>query len=153
MQSASVRRVSQGVGANDSAAPPHNCTCQPPRSLRSTHTMHQQIIWPHNNEYSMAICANRIASFTAAKILAEFQLCWHGLKCSWPAYIYQLSVLQCSHFIATDLLFVGSRSSDHYFRSVCWFVCLFVCAEFFSAIFDPISIKLAHMLSGSSCVP
>jgi len=25
-------------------------------------------------------------------------------------------------------------------------VCLFVCAEFFSAIFDPILIKLGHML-------
>jgi len=22
---------------------------------------------------------------------------------------------------------IGSRPSDHYFRSVCWFVCLFVC--------------------------
>jgi len=46
--------------------------------------------------------------------------------------------------------FIGSRPSDHYFRSVCWFVCLsvcfFVCAEFFSAVFDPISIKLGHML-------
>ena len=41
---------------------------------------------------------------------------------------------------------VGSRPSDHYFRSVCWFVCLFVCAEFFSAVFDPILIKLGHML-------
>jgi len=40
----------------------------------------------------------------------------------------------------------GSRPSDHYFRSVCWFVCLFVCAEFFSAVSDPISIKLGHML-------
>ena len=38
----------------------------------------------------------------------------------------------------------GSRPSDHYFRSVCLFVCLFVCAEFFSAVFDPISIKLGH---------
>jgi len=37
---------------------------------------------------------------------------------------------------------VGSRPSDHYFRSVC----LFVCAEFFSAVFDPISIKLGSML-------
>jgi len=36
----------------------------------------------------------------------------------------------------------GSRPSDHYFRSV--HVCLFVCAEFFSAVFDPISIKLGH---------
>jgi len=25
-------------------------------------------------------------------------------------------------------------------------VCLFVCAEFFSAVFDPISIRLGHML-------
>jgi len=30
--------------------------------------------------------------------------------------------------------------------SVCLFVCLFVCAEFFSAVFDPISIKLGQML-------
>jgi len=30
--------------------------------------------------------------------------------------------------------------------SVCMFVCLFVCAEFFSAVFDPISVKLGHML-------
>jgi len=29
--------------------------------------------------------------------------------------------------------------------SVCLFVGLFVCAEFFSAVFDPISIKLGHM--------
>ena len=36
----------------------------------------------------------------------------------------------------------GSWPSDHYFRSVC----LSVCAEFFSAVFDPISIKLGHML-------
>jgi len=41
---------------------------------------------------------------------------------------------------------IGSRPSDHYFRSVCWFVCLFVCAEFFSAVLDPITIKLGHML-------
>ena len=38
----------------------------------------------------------------------------------------------------------GSRPSDHYFRSVCLSVCLFFCAEFFSAVFDPILIKLGH---------
>jgi len=33
-------------------------------------------------------------------------------------------------------------------------VCLFVCAEFFSAVFDSISIKLGLCyMSGSSCVP
>ena len=30
--------------------------------------------------------------------------------------------------------------------SVGLFVCLFVCAEFFSAVFHPILIKLGHML-------
>jgi len=39
----------------------------------------------------------------------------------------------------------GSQPSDHYFRSVCLSVCLFVCAEFFSAVFDLISIKLGHI--------
>jgi len=56
------------------------------------------------------------------------------------------------HLFAIRL--IGSRQSYQYFRSVCWFVCLsvclcvclFVCAEFFSAVFDPISIKLGHML-------
>jgi len=52
--------------------------------------------------------------------------------------------------LATMLTTIGSRPSDHYFRSVCLFVCLsvclFVCAEFISAVFDPISIKLGHML-------
>jgi len=33
--------------------------------------------------------------------------------------------------------FFGSRPSDHYFRSDCLFVCLFVCAEFF----QPSSIR------------
>ena len=32
-------------------------------------------------------------------------------------------------------------------------VCLFVCAEFFSAVFDPISIKLGHMLCLGLVVP
>ena len=32
--------------------------------------------------------------------------------------------------------------------SVCLSVCLFVCAEFFSAVFDPISIKLGHYVIG-----
>ena len=49
-------------------------------------------------------------------------------------------------FTTNEIEFVGSRPSDHYFRSVCLFVCLFVCAEFFSAVLDPISIKLGYML-------
>jgi len=30
--------------------------------------------------------------------------------------------------------------------SVCLFVCQFVCAEYLSGVFDPICIKLGHML-------
>ena len=50
-------------------------------------------------------------------------------------------------YLDLDLIF-GSQPSGHYFRSVCLFVCLFVCliVQFFSAVFDPISIKLGHML-------
>jgi len=59
-----------------------------------------------------------------------------------------------SNHILISPKIIGSRPSDHYFRSVCLyvclsvclFVCLFVCAELFSAVFDPISIKLGHML-------
>ena len=41
---------------------------------------------------------------------------------------------------------IGSRPSDHYFRySVCLSVRLFV-QSIFSAVFDPISIKLRRML-------
>jgi len=40
---------------------------------------------------------------------------------------------------------IGSRPSDHYFRSVCLSVCLFVCAEFFSAVFDPVWINRTHV--------
>ena len=52
--------------------------------------------------------------------------------------------------LSTNFVVVGSRPSNYYFRSVCLSVCLFVClsvcAEFFSAVFDPICIKLVHML-------
>jgi len=62
-------------------------------------------------------------------------------------FLFMLRLLICHRLDvwAIDLLCIfGSRPSDHYFRSVS--VCLFVCAEFFSAVFDPISIKLGHML-------
>ena len=64
-------------------------------------------------------------------------------------FTYLLTYLLIRRLISlphNDACFIGSRPSDHYFRSVCLFVCLFVCAEFFSAVFDPISIKLGHML-------
>ena len=73
-------------------------------------------------------------------------LCWQLLL---PPWLYGLCVTlhRCLELLDPIIILIfGSRPSDHYFRSVCWFVCLFVCAEFFSAVFDPISIKLGHML-------
>jgi len=57
------------------------------------------------------------------------------------------STCPCHHnLFCCSINIIGSRPSDHYFCSVCLFICLFVCAEFFSAVFDSISIKLGHML-------
>jgi len=44
------------------------------------------------------------------------------------------------------LLLVHGQVTIIFVVSVCLSVCLFVCAEFFSAVFDPISIELGHML-------
>jgi len=43
-------------------------------------------------------------------------------------------------------MLVHSQVTIIFVVSVCLSVCLFVYAEFFSAMFDPISIKLGHML-------
>ena len=48
----------------------------------------------------------------------------------------------------------GSRPSDHYFRSVCLSVCLFVCAEFFfSRLRSDFDQTRTRYMSGSSCTP
>jgi len=44
------------------------------------------------------------------------------------------------------LLLVHGQVTIIFVVSVCLFVCLYVCAEFFPAVFDPISIKLGRML-------
>jgi len=36
-----------------------------------------------------------------------------------------------SRYGITNLCLIGSRPSDHYFLSVCWFVCLSVCLSVF----------------------
>ena len=66
-------------------------------------------------------------------------------RCDFLVQIVFLETLHCS----TDFLVHGQVTIIFVVSvclSVCLFVCLFVCAEFFSAVFDPISIKLGHML-------
>jgi len=45
-----------------------------------------------------------------------------------------------------DKFLVHGQVAIIFVVSVCLSVCLFVCAEFFSAVCDPIWIKLGHML-------
>ena len=51
-----------------------------------------------------------------------------------------------THFTASVSTLVHGQVTIILVVSVCLSVCLFVCAEFFSAVFDPILIKLGHML-------
>jgi len=52
-----------------------------------------------------------------------------------------------------NCVIIGSRSSDHYFRSVCWFLCL--CRIFLSRLWSDFDQTRTYVvcLSGSSCVP
>jgi len=78
-------------------------------------------------------------NIVTSRILCDLQT---GISCS---------VAQRCHFR------IGSRPSDHYFRSVCLSVCLFVCL-FAQSFFQPSLIRFRSNLdicymSGSSCVP
>jgi len=48
--------------------------------------------------------------------------------------------------VVLHVLLVHGQVTIIFVVSVGLSVCLFVCAEFFSAVFDPISISLGHML-------
>ena len=56
----------------------------------------------------------------------------------------QLITRVCYNCITTFL--IHGQVTIIFVVSVCLFVCLFVCVEIFSAVFDPIWIKLGHML-------
>jgi len=86
-------------------------------------------------------------------IIPQIKNVMDRIACSFYVYLWILLFCQWNFFRKLLIYFreiFGSRPSDHYFRSVClsvcMSVCLFVCAEFFSAIFDPIWVKLGHML-------
>jgi len=73
---------------------------------------------------------------------------WHMPNCS-ASNALPRSARSASALPLTFYQGFGSRPSDHYFRivSVGLYVCLFVClCRVFLAVFDPISIKLGHML-------
>ena len=105
---------------------------------------------------SFALCVRQNSNFQdlhcseAADWLFPMHIPSHNIDNIYTS-TYDSDVQKSSQWSLTHkATLIGSRPSYHYFRSVCLFVCLsvwlFVCAEFFSAVFDPIWIKLGHML-------
>jgi len=108
---------------------------------------------------SVCLSVNNFAKKTYERICMKFTgkvgngltnkwLNFGGDPDHWSGWIQIVTLIRHAlvEVCIVPVLLVGSQPSDHYFRTVCWFVCLCVCAEFFSAVFDPISIKLRHML-------
>jgi len=76
------------------------------------------------------------------------------VSCSTVCYSCPHLLMICCCLSQTDTLVVGSRPSDHYFRSVCWFVRLFVCLcrVFLSRLWSDFDQARTCYMSGSSCV-
>jgi len=117
------------------------------RTLAGTHfppPEDRKLSWPEKAELAWSAelrnCLTRVSSIrtkTRDKWTAD-DLTRHPSSSLWAEWTGNRAV--------SCVAVIGSRPSDHYFRSVCLSVCLFVCAKFFSAVFGPISIKLGHML-------
>ena len=78
----------------------------------------------------------------------ELGLTFTKLQC-WRLTQYSKCVFMDADTLVSSLLtyfLVHGQVTIIFVVSVCLSVCLFVCAEFFSAVFDPIWIKLGHML-------
>ena len=92
--------------------------------------MKQQSSHIHKKMYCVRCIHNHVARLPACKI---------------HLYIRQCYLLQYCGY-CHRLVLVHGQVTIIFVVSVCLSVCLFVCAEFFSAVFDPIWIKLGHML-------
>jgi len=60
---------------------------------------------------------------------------------------YDTAILQCSQMLtqlSISYIIIGSLSSDHYFRSVCWFVCL--CRVFLSRFWSNFDQTWTHVI-------
>ena len=82
---------------------------------------------------------------------------YHNQVITTDTPIISLLVVHVEHSCACVRTVIGSRPSDHYFRSVCLSVCLFVCL-FVQSFSQPSLIRFRSNLdicymSGSGCVP
>jgi len=81
--------------------------------------------------------------------LCEMSMTWSNVSLSWSLIDEAIDQWRVRHSGDRRIL-VHGQVTIIFVVSVCLFVCLsvclFVCAEFLSAVFDPIWIKLGHML-------
>ena len=99
-----------------------------------------------NSIISASVCYNHyfhLAQFPTSML--EFSRLQNGFS----VFMAALWNRACHYIFAVVSFFyllVHGQMTIIFVVSVGLSVCLFVCAEFFSAVFDPISIKLGHML-------
>jgi len=104
--------------------------------LLTYHSHHQQL--PHS-----FTLGSRSTSFTN---LSHHRLS-SGLRTDFVTGLFVLSnSFLCLVRVISFSVLVHGQVTIIFVVSVCLSVCLSVCAEFFSAVFDPISIRLGHML-------
>jgi len=101
------------------------------------------LVLAHNEEERSLAVTNK-----SCDVLWRTLWNWWASNYLWPPYVIGQAIYI---FILWFLLLLVHGQVTIIFvvsvgLSVCLFVCLFVCPEFFSAVFDPISIKLGHML-------
>ena len=117
------------------------------------------------NSYGTVKCVNREVRGPCFELVLEaVKMCQTLLIMDMvhKYFVHSLTVvfvfeLSWKLLLIVALFCIGSRPSDHYFRSVCWFVCLFVCL-FVQSFSQPSLIRFWSNLdicymSGSSCVP
>jgi len=136
--------------------------CQSPLPSNRHHRRNDDCLEGKRENYQVCFvqyCVQQLCIMQCTHIWTDLTVvCWLDLAFLWLycvlhficvrfSFLGLLCVRPIVYLLCMCFCCVGSRPSDHYFRSVCLSVCLlFVCAEFFSAVFDPISIKLGHTL-------
>jgi len=78
---------------------------------------------------------SRVETIEDVQAVLALCLCITIWKLQWP-----------SNDLGSSWFLVHGQVTIIFIVSVGLSVCLFICAEFFSAVFDPILIKLGHML-------
>jgi len=118
------------------------------KKLRHCRPMYRPLTW--SSTQVTGIQRQKLAHVYAAPETSAGWLALETGSCN-MGFKYWLFVLRAVLPVVTRVLLcylvvlVHGQMTIIFIVYVCLSVCLFVCAEFFSAVFDPISIKLGHI--------